>query len=41
METTDHEKVNAALAAGYVLLAVGTDPYGTHHYSLGVLGEDA
>jgi hypothetical protein len=39
IETTDYEKVNAALAGGYVLLSVGTDPHGVHHYCLGVLAE--
>jgi hypothetical protein len=36
IDTADYEKVNEALAGGYLLLSVGTDSHGVHHYCLGV-----
>jgi hypothetical protein len=37
-ETDRREYVNALLDDNWMLLSVGTDPYGKHHYSLGHTG---
>lgn len=39
IDTSDYEKAQQALAAGYILLSVGTDPYGRHHYCFGIQAE--